>query len=261
MANSPFRSTAPASANNTCDRFEVDRERVIPRPDGCVSQATVSLGDRERLDGYVVVTTVSTPRGRLILETVEARQLLEGGLAHIQVHLHPLGMGCSVIQAWIADADTLSGCAGGCVFSREITRGEARSSFLSTRGGGRDTLATHLHCRDMYCMSHMQAKFSHNNSRRARKALLLVCGGGVENPHLRCSTKGDVAAHAGGDSNEGWRRRRRIMVAQRFVVFPPTPVLRLVQINVVYFPCSKSTFGGLPPERRAPPCAPGCAFR
>lgn len=44
-----------------------------------------SLGNDNSLDGYVVVTTTNMPVGRQNLETVEARQLIDGGRAHVQV--------------------------------------------------------------------------------------------------------------------------------------------------------------------------------
>lgn len=79
-------------------RFELDEEQVTParpwnRPQdggggggGGVNQVTVSLGESEQLDGYAVATTTSAPNGRPTVETVEVRQLTDGGLTHIQVH-------------------------------------------------------------------------------------------------------------------------------------------------------------------------------
>lgn len=67
-------------------RFELDEERVIPTRSGDgVNRVTASLGDGARLDGYVVVSTTCAHCGRHTLETVEARQLIDGGRAHIQV--------------------------------------------------------------------------------------------------------------------------------------------------------------------------------
>lgn len=74
--------TAPAQ---NLPRFELDEEQVDPRPGGGLYSTTVSLGNEERLDGYVVVSTITAPGGGICLETVEARQLVEGGLAHVQV--------------------------------------------------------------------------------------------------------------------------------------------------------------------------------
>ena len=81
-------------------RFELDEERVSPTRTGDgVNHVTASLGDGSRLDGYVIVSTTSTHCGRQTLETIEARQLIDGGRAHIQVkqpnyfRFHPLRWG------------------------------------------------------------------------------------------------------------------------------------------------------------------------
>lgn len=51
-----------------------------------MNQVTVSLGESEQLDGYVVATTTSAPNGRPTVETVEVRQLTDEGRTHIQVN-------------------------------------------------------------------------------------------------------------------------------------------------------------------------------
>lgn len=67
-------------------RFELDEERASPTRSGDgVNHVTASLGDGSRLDGYVVVSTTSALCGRQTLETIEARQLVDGGRSHIQV--------------------------------------------------------------------------------------------------------------------------------------------------------------------------------
>ena len=73
-------------------RFELDEERVCPTRSGDgVNHVTASLGDGARLDGYVVVSITSAHSGRQTLETIEARQLIDGGRAHIQVPTHAHG--------------------------------------------------------------------------------------------------------------------------------------------------------------------------
>lgn len=73
--------------------FKLDEEKVAPArpwnlsPEGAggVNQVKVCLGDDGQLDGYVVATTTCGPGGRESIETVEVRQLVDGGQAHIQV--------------------------------------------------------------------------------------------------------------------------------------------------------------------------------
>ncbi|CAM9463362.1 unnamed protein product [Ectocarpus sp. 12 AP-2014] len=102
--------------NNFTERFELDEEQVTPtrpwnRPQdggggggGGVNQVTVSLGESEQLDGYVVATTTSAPNGRPSVETVEVRQLTDGGLTHIQqIDVRNLLTGgqCTVMRVWV----------------------------------------------------------------------------------------------------------------------------------------------------------------
>lgn len=67
-------------------RFELGQERLVrARPDGSgIVHGTASLLGEGRLDGFVIASTISAP-GRSTMETLESRQLLDGGHAHIQV--------------------------------------------------------------------------------------------------------------------------------------------------------------------------------
>lgn len=68
-------------------RFKLDQEQVARSgSDGGVRRTSASLGVGGRLDGYVIATTTSAPPpGNTNSETIEARQLLDGGHGHIQV--------------------------------------------------------------------------------------------------------------------------------------------------------------------------------
>lgn len=68
-------------------RFKLDQEQVARSGShGGVRRTLASLGVGGRLDGYVVATTASAPPpGNTNSETIEARQLLDGGHGHIQV--------------------------------------------------------------------------------------------------------------------------------------------------------------------------------
>lgn len=80
-----YKDTA---VNHYTEMFELDEERVTPcRSGDGVNHITASLGDGARLDGYVIVSITSTNCGRQTLETIEARQLIDGGSAHVQ-HLN-----------------------------------------------------------------------------------------------------------------------------------------------------------------------------
>ncbi|CAM9282206.1 unnamed protein product, partial [Ectocarpus fasciculatus] len=98
--------------NNFTERFELDEEQVTPaRPwnrqqdgGGGVNQVTVSLGESEQLDGYVVATTTTAPNGRPTVETVEVRQLTDEGRTHIQqINMRNLLTGgqCTVMRIWV----------------------------------------------------------------------------------------------------------------------------------------------------------------
>lgn len=65
----------------------LDQEQVAPSRSGlgAVNRTTVSLRDGERLDGYTVVAIKNDSSGQQTLQTVEARRLVERGLAHNQV--------------------------------------------------------------------------------------------------------------------------------------------------------------------------------
>lgn len=63
--------------------FAINEEKVTPTMHG-PKRATVSLGEEQQLDGLVIATTVPVAGGEVQL--VEARQLVDGGLAQAQVH-------------------------------------------------------------------------------------------------------------------------------------------------------------------------------
>lgn len=67
-------------------RFVLNQEKVTPARSGeGNNHATASVRDGPRLDGYVLVTNTSAPSGQRTLQTVETRQLIDDGRAHIQV--------------------------------------------------------------------------------------------------------------------------------------------------------------------------------
>eukprot|EP00903_Cladosiphon_okamuranus_P009025 g8631.t1 len=74
------------AVNNFTERFKLDQEQIHHSgSDGGIRRTSASLGVGGRLDGYVIATTTSAPPpSNRHSETIEARQLLDGGHAHIQ---------------------------------------------------------------------------------------------------------------------------------------------------------------------------------
>ncbi|CAM9682754.1 unnamed protein product [Pylaiella littoralis] len=93
------------AVNCYTERFLLDQEQVSRTRSGeGLKQAMASLGNDNSLDGYVVVTTTNMPVGRQNLETVEARQLIDGGRAHIQkinVRKVETGEHVVVMRTWV----------------------------------------------------------------------------------------------------------------------------------------------------------------
>lgn len=71
------------------DRFELDQEQISHHgSDRGVGKALICFTDGGQLDRYVIATTAtSLPASYWNCETVEVRQLLDGGIAHVQVRV------------------------------------------------------------------------------------------------------------------------------------------------------------------------------
>eukprot|EP00752_Nemacystus_decipiens_P011423 g10144.t1 len=94
------------AVNNFTERFKLDREQISRCGfDGGVRRTSASLGVGGRLDGYVIATTTSAPPpSNRESETIEARQLLDGGHGHIQqINVRNLltGVECKVVRNWV----------------------------------------------------------------------------------------------------------------------------------------------------------------
>ncbi|CAN0365376.1 unnamed protein product, partial [Ectocarpus sp. 12 AP-2014] len=105
------------AVNNFTESFKLDEEKVTPArpwnlsPEGAggFNQVKVCLGDDGQLDGYVVATTTCGPGGRESIETVEVRQVVDEGQAHIQqINMQNLinGGQCVVMRYWVRVAMT-----------------------------------------------------------------------------------------------------------------------------------------------------------
>lgn len=86
-------------------RFELGQERLTPRraSSGNTNRggnlAIASLADGGQLDGFVVATTTVGPTGTPSQDTLEVRQLIDGGLAHSQVRG---GILVGIFPLWIS---------------------------------------------------------------------------------------------------------------------------------------------------------------
>eukprot|EP00903_Cladosiphon_okamuranus_P017714 g16310.t1 len=77
-----YKDTA---VNHFTERLELDQEQIKPLGSGRgVVHVTATLRDWARLDGYIITSIVVAHEGSRVLETREARQLVDGGRAHIQ---------------------------------------------------------------------------------------------------------------------------------------------------------------------------------
>jgi len=74
-------------------------------------RTVASLGDRGGLDGYVIATTTTGSPPTRNCETVEVRQIIDGGSGHIQVRTLGSWFACAP-SAMLAPAATLTRSAG-----------------------------------------------------------------------------------------------------------------------------------------------------